>query len=41
MFAAQGFKGYMGLEYEADGDPAVEVPKYLERLKALAAKYSG
>ncbi len=40
MFAAQGFKGYMGLEYEADGDPAVEVPKYLERLRALAAKYS-
>jgi sugar phosphate isomerase/epimerase len=41
MFAAHGFKGYMGLEYEADGDPASEVPKYLQRLKELAVKYSG
>jgi sugar phosphate isomerase/epimerase len=41
MFAAQGFKGYMGLEYEADGDPAAEVPQYLDRLKTLAARYSG
>jgi len=41
MFAKQGFKGYMGLEYEAEGeDPAVAVPRYLRRLKELAVKYS-
>ena len=41
MFAKQGFKGYMGLEYEAEGeDPAVAVPRYLRRLKELALKYS-
>jgi sugar phosphate isomerase/epimerase len=41
MFAAQGFRGYFGLEYEATGDPAAEVPAYLRRLKELAMKYSG
>ena len=41
MFAAHGFRGYMGLEYEASGDPAVEVPADLKRLKELAGKYSG
>jgi sugar phosphate isomerase/epimerase len=40
MFAAQGFRGYMGLEYEASGDPATAVPSYLRRLKDLAVKYS-
>jgi sugar phosphate isomerase/epimerase len=40
MFAAHGFRGYMGLEYEAAGDPATVVPGYLRRLKELAAKYS-
>jgi sugar phosphate isomerase/epimerase len=40
MFAAQGFRGYMGLEYEASGNAATVVPEYLVRLKALAAKYS-
>jgi L-ribulose-5-phosphate 3-epimerase len=40
MFAAHGFRGYMGLEYEARGDPATVVPGYLRRLKELAAKYS-
>jgi sugar phosphate isomerase/epimerase len=40
MFAAQGFRGYMGLEYEASGDPAVEVPPSLKRLRELARKYS-
>jgi sugar phosphate isomerase/epimerase len=40
MFAAHGFRGYMGLEYEAAGDPASTVPGYLRRLKELAAKYS-
>jgi L-ribulose-5-phosphate 3-epimerase len=41
MFAAQGFRGYMGLEYEADSDPAAVVPDYLRRLKEYALKYSG
>jgi sugar phosphate isomerase/epimerase len=40
MFAAHGYRGYMGLEYEAAGDPATEVPSNLRRLKELAVKYS-
>jgi sugar phosphate isomerase/epimerase len=40
MFAAHGFRGYMGLEYEASGDPAAAVHGYLRRLKELAVKYS-
>jgi sugar phosphate isomerase/epimerase len=40
MFAAHGFRGYMGLEYEAAADPATAVPSYLRRLKELAVKYS-
>jgi sugar phosphate isomerase/epimerase len=40
MFAAHGYRGYMGLEYEAPEDPAVAVPRHLRRLKELALKYS-
>jgi sugar phosphate isomerase/epimerase len=40
MFARQGFRGYMGLEYEASDNPATAVPTYLRRLKELALKYS-
>jgi L-ribulose-5-phosphate 3-epimerase len=40
MFAAHGYRGYMGLEYEAEGDPVSEVPRYLVRLRELAVKYS-
>jgi L-ribulose-5-phosphate 3-epimerase len=40
MFAARGFRGYMGLEYEASEDPATAVPAGLRRLKELAIKYS-
>jgi L-ribulose-5-phosphate 3-epimerase len=40
MFAAHGFRGYMGLEYEASADPATVVPAYLRQLKELAVKYS-
>jgi L-ribulose-5-phosphate 3-epimerase len=40
MFAAQGFRGYMGLEYEASGDPVTAVPGYLKQLRELAIKYS-
>ena len=41
MFAAHGFRGYMGLEYEAAADPVTAVPDYLRRLKEYALKYSG
>ena len=40
MFAAHGFRGYMGLEYEASDDPVPVVPGYLRKLKELAVKYS-
>jgi hypothetical protein len=40
MFSRHGFRGYMGLEYEAAGDPATAVPSYLKKLKELAVKYS-
>jgi L-ribulose-5-phosphate 3-epimerase len=41
MFASHAFRGYMGLEYEAAGDPATTIPGHLRRLKELAVKYSG
>jgi sugar phosphate isomerase/epimerase len=41
MFAKHGYRGYMGLEYEAADDPAASVPGHLRRLKELAVKYSG
>lgn len=41
MFARQGYRGYMGLEYEASGDPAAAVPELLRRLKEIAVTYSG
>jgi len=41
MFAAHGFRGYMGLEYEAPEDAATAVPTHLRRLKELSVKYSG
>jgi len=40
MFSNHGFRGYMGLEYEASADPSAAVPGYLRRLKELAVKYS-
>ena len=40
MFAAHGFRGYMGLEYEAPDDPVKAVPDHLRRLRELAVKYS-
>jgi sugar phosphate isomerase/epimerase len=40
MFAAQGFRGYMGLEYEAASEAAAAVPGHLRRLKEMAQKYS-
>ncbi len=40
LFAAQSFRGYMGLEYEGAEDPAAVVPGYLRRLRDLSLKYS-
>lgn len=40
MFARHGYRGYMGLEYEAEENPTTAVPKYLRQLKDLAQKYS-
>ena len=40
MFAKQGYRGYMGLEFEANDDPTSAVPRHLRRLKELAQKYS-
>src|SRR3954470_4000952 len=40
MFARHGYRGYMGLEYEAEEDPTTAVPKYLKQLKELAQKHS-
>ena len=40
MFARHGYRGYMGLEYEAADDAVTNVPKHLRRLKELAQKYS-
>jgi L-ribulose-5-phosphate 3-epimerase len=40
MFAAHGFRGYMGLEYEAAADPETTIPAQLRRLREMAQKYS-
>ena len=40
MFAAHGYRGYMGLEYEAAADPQTAIPAQLRRLKEMAQKYS-
>jgi sugar phosphate isomerase/epimerase len=40
MLVAGGYRGYLGLEFEATGDPMAEVPPTLRKLKELAATYS-
>jgi L-ribulose-5-phosphate 3-epimerase len=40
MFAAHGYRGYMGLEYSGAADPATTVPAELRRLRDMANKYS-
>jgi sugar phosphate isomerase/epimerase len=40
LFAKAGFKGFMSAEYEAKEDPATGVPKLLDKIRALCAKYS-
>ena len=37
--AAAGYKGYLALEYEGEEDPVTAVPRFLKKLKALAARY--
>ena len=41
MLAKGGYKGYLGLEYEAKEDPMAAVPRLMRRLRELARKYSG
>ena len=40
MFVAHGYRGYMGLEYEAEADAAAKVPAELRRLAGMSRKYS-
>src|SRR5262245_7252062 len=40
MFAAQGYRGYMGLEYEAAANPETTIPAQLRRLSDMSRKYS-
>jgi sugar phosphate isomerase/epimerase len=40
MFAAHGYRGYMGLEYGGATDPEKTVPVELRRLRDMAQKYS-
>jgi sugar phosphate isomerase/epimerase len=41
MIAGSGYRGYLALEYEAKDDPTKVMPAMLEKLNALARKYSG
>jgi sugar phosphate isomerase/epimerase len=40
LFAKAGFKGFMSAEYEAKEDAATGVPKLIEKIRTLCAKYS-
>ena len=40
MFRDGGYKGYMSVEYEGKEDPMTGVPKLIDKIKALCAKYS-
>lgn len=40
LFAQAGFKGFMSAEYEGEEDPATGVPKLVEKIRALCARYS-
>lgn len=39
MFASAGYRGYMALEYEGEEDALRAVPRYLAKLRELAARY--
>jgi sugar phosphate isomerase/epimerase len=41
MLADASYRGYMALEYEAKDDPMKAMPPLLDKLNALARKYSG
>ncbi len=41
MFARAGYRGYLALEYEGEEPAETAVPRWLARLRELAAKYSG
>ncbi len=41
MIADSGYRGYLALEYESKEDPKPAMPPLLEKLNALARKYSG
>jgi sugar phosphate isomerase/epimerase len=40
MFASAGYKGYLSLEYESEGDAEVEIPKLTAELRRGIRKYS-
>jgi sugar phosphate isomerase/epimerase len=40
LFANAGFKGFLSAEYEDKEDPATGVPKLIEKIRGLCAKYS-
>jgi sugar phosphate isomerase/epimerase len=40
MLAKSGYRGYLGLEYEAKEDPMTAVPRLMKQLRELAKKYS-
>jgi sugar phosphate isomerase/epimerase len=40
LFAQAGFKGFMSAEYEDKEDAATGVPKLVEKIRTLCAKYS-
>lgn len=40
MFAKAGYKGYLSLEYESEGDAEVEIPKLTVELRRGIRKYS-
>ena len=40
MFAAHGYRGYMGLEYESAAHPETTIPAQLRRLRDMSQKYS-
>jgi L-ribulose-5-phosphate 3-epimerase len=40
MFATAGYKGYLSLEYESQGDAATEIPKLTAELRRGITKYS-
>jgi len=40
IFAHSNYKGFMSAEYEGEEDPSTGVPKLVDKIKVLSAKYS-